>query len=104
MTIVEKAHELGKLIKESAEMEALKNAEKAQAEDPWPEAIHRIEHAGLVTEEQAIRMGKLGMVPSTQPEFLYLYGDGVVDGVGPEKGEEFMPMARFKKSPARKWL
>lgn len=71
--------------------------EKAQAEDPWPEAIHRIEHAGLVTEEQAIRMGKLGMVPSTQPEFLYLYGDGVVDGVGPEKGEEFMPMARFKK-------
>lgn len=71
--------------------------EKAQAEDPWPEAVHRVEHAGLVTEEQAIRMGKVGMIPSTQPEFLYLYGDGVVNGVGPEKGEEFMPMARFKK-------
>lgn len=71
--------------------------EKAQAEDPWPEAIHRVEHAGLVTEEQAIRMGKLGMIPSTQPEFLYLYGDGVVDAIGEEKGREFMPMARFKK-------
>lgn len=71
--------------------------EKAQAEDPWPEAIHRVEHAGMVTEEQAIRMGKLGMIPSTQPEFLYLYGDGVVEAVGEEKGAEFMPMARFKK-------
>ena len=33
MTITEKAHELGKMIKESAEMEALKAAEKVQAED-----------------------------------------------------------------------
>ena len=33
MTILEKAHELGKMIKESPEMEALKNAEKAQAND-----------------------------------------------------------------------
>lgn len=71
--------------------------EKAQAEDPWPEAVHRVEHAGLVTEEQAIRMGKVGMIPSAQAEFLHLYGDGVVAGVGPEKGEEFMPFARFKK-------
>lgn len=71
--------------------------EQAQAEDPWPEAIHRVEHAGLVTEEQAIRMGKLNMIPSTQPEFLHLYGDGVVEGIGQEKGREFMPMARFKK-------
>ena len=33
MTITEKAHELGKLIKESHEMQALQNAEKAQAND-----------------------------------------------------------------------
>lgn len=33
MTIIEKAHELGKLIKESAEMEALKTAEATQAND-----------------------------------------------------------------------
>ena len=71
--------------------------EIAQAEDPWPEAIHRVEHGGLITEEQAIRMGTLGMIPSTQPEFLYLYGDGVVEAIGDEKGAEFMPMARFKK-------
>ena len=71
--------------------------EIAQAEDPWPEAIHRVEHGGLITEEQAIRMGTLGMIPSTQPEFLYLYGDGVVEAIGEEKGAEFMPMARFKK-------
>ena len=71
--------------------------ETAQTEDPWPEAIHRVEHGGLITEDQAIRMGTLGMIPSTQPEFLYLYGDGVVEGIGEEKGAEFMPMARFKK-------
>ena len=71
--------------------------EIAQAEDPWPEAIHRVEHGGLITEDQAIRMGTLGMIPSTQPEFLYLYGDGVVEGIGEEKGAEFLPMARFKK-------
>ena len=33
MTIAEKAQELGQMIKESAEMEALKNAEAAQAND-----------------------------------------------------------------------
>lgn len=33
MTITEKAHELGKMIKESPEMQALRNAEKAQAND-----------------------------------------------------------------------
>lgn len=33
MTIAEKAHELGKMIKESPEMEALTKAEKAQAND-----------------------------------------------------------------------
>ena len=71
--------------------------EIAQTEDPWPEAIHRVEHGGLITEEQAIRMGTLGMIPSTQSEFLYLYGDGVVEAIGEEKGAEFMPMARFKK-------
>ena len=26
-----------------------------------------------------------------------MYGDGVVDAIGEEKGKEFMPMARFKK-------
>lgn len=33
MTIIEKAHELGQLIKDSEEMQALKAAEAAQAED-----------------------------------------------------------------------
>ncbi len=75
----------------------IKAIEIAQEQDPWPEAIHRVDHAGLTTEEQAVKMGKLGMVAVTQPEFLYLYGDGVVNAIGKEKGEEFMPMARFKK-------
>ena len=69
----------------------------AQTEDPWPEAVHRIEHAGLVTQDQARKMGRLGIIPSTQPEFLYLYGDEIAAAIEGKKGREFMPLARFKK-------
>ncbi len=66
MTIIEKAHELGGLIRESDEIKALKEAEKAQAEDADAQAlvsdfnIKRMNLAkslqeGKITQEEAIK-------------------------------------------------
>lgn len=66
MTIIEKAHELGEMIKESAEMKALKIAEEAQANDDAAQQliadfnIKRLNlareiQAQKITEEEAIK-------------------------------------------------
>ena len=66
MTIIEKAHELGEMIKKSEEMTALTAAEAAQAEDSEAQEliadfnIKRINLAreiqnGKITEEEAIK-------------------------------------------------
>ncbi|MCR4719448.1 MAG: YlbF family regulator [Firmicutes bacterium] len=66
MTIIEKAHELGEMIKASKEMEALSVAEKAQQEDGDAQQliadfnIKRLNLAreiqsGKITEEEAIK-------------------------------------------------
>ena len=66
MTIIEKAHELGEMIKKSAEMEALTVAEKAQQADDEAQQliadfnIKRLNLAreiqsGKLTEEEAIK-------------------------------------------------
>lgn len=66
MTIIEKAHELGEMIKSSKEMEALSATEKAQQEDSDAQQliadfnIKRLNLAreiqsGKITEEEAIK-------------------------------------------------
>lgn len=66
MTIIEKANELGELIKASEEMAALKAAEKAQAEDEAAQKLveefnlkrmnlARDMQAGKLTQEDAIK-------------------------------------------------
>ncbi|MBQ6906823.1 MAG: YlbF family regulator [Clostridia bacterium] len=66
MTIIEKAHELGKMIEASEEMKALKEAERIQAEDDEAQQlvadfnIKRMDLArkiqgGKITEEEAIK-------------------------------------------------
>lgn len=66
MTIIEKAHELGEMIKESEELKALKIAEKEQQEDETAQKlvgefnIKRMNLArdiqdGKLTEEEAIK-------------------------------------------------
>ena len=65
MTIIEKAHELGEMIKESEEMKALKEAEEAQAADDAAQQLvsdfnikrmnlAREIQSGKITEEEAI--------------------------------------------------
>lgn len=75
----------------------LQAIEEAQNEDPWSEAIHRIDHCGLPTEEQVKRMGKVGIYPVPQTEMNYLYGDGVVEAVGMDIAKNYSPMGWFKQ-------
>ncbi|MGI6731636.1 MAG: amidohydrolase [Anaerovoracaceae bacterium] len=71
--------------------------EQAQAEDPWPEAVHRIDHCGLPTEDQVRRMGEVGIYAVPQNEMNYLYGDGVANAIDMEVAQNYSPLAWFKK-------
>jgi predicted amidohydrolase YtcJ len=74
----------------------LQAVETAQKECPRPDMRHRIEHCGLPTQEQVKRMSDLGIWPVPQPQHVYLYGNGVVQAVGPE-GENYSPYGWFKQ-------
>ncbi len=50
--------------------------EAAMNAHPRPDPRHRIEHAILTTPQATQRMKDLGVVVSTQPAFIYLFGDG----------------------------
>ncbi|MFD5470046.1 amidohydrolase [Streptomyces sp. NPDC127105] len=67
--------------------------EKAQADRPWPDMRHRIEHSGLPTDEQIERMGALGVVPVMQPQHHLRTGDGTLTAVG-ELGHRYNPAGR----------
>ena len=59
--------------------------EEAMNRNPRPDPRHRIEHAILTTPEATRRMRDLGVVVSTQPQFLRLMGDGFVQLFGEER-------------------
>ncbi|MFJ2561622.1 MULTISPECIES: amidohydrolase [unclassified Streptomyces] len=67
--------------------------EKAQADRPRPDMRHRIEHSGLPTDEQIVRMGALGVVPVMQPQHHLRTGDGTLTAVG-ELGHRYNPAGR----------
>ncbi len=54
---------------------ALDAFEEAMNADPRPDPRHRLEHAVITTPEATQRMVDLGVVVSTQPQFIRLAGD-----------------------------
>ena len=50
---------------------ALNAIEAALKETPKPDHRHRIEHASVLSKELIQRMGKLGVIASVQPPFIY---------------------------------
>lgn len=64
--------------------------EKAQADRERPGIRHRIEHSGLPTDEQIVRMGELGVVPVMQPQHHLRTGDGTLTAVG-DLGHRYNP-------------
>lgn len=53
--------------------------------NPRPDPRHRIEHAIITTPEATRRMADLGVVVSTQPQFIRLGGDGYAPMFGEER-------------------
>ena len=60
-------------------LDALESAQRIQ---PRPDARHRIEHAGVVSDQQLERFQRLGVLPVPQGEFLSALGDGMIAAVG----------------------
>lgn len=64
---------------------------------PRTDHRHRIEHCGLPTQEQIVRMAELGVMPVNQPQHYYNWGPGVIDAIG-SPGERFNPLGEFVAS------
>ncbi len=63
-------------------IEALQEARRVL---PRPDARHRIEHGGLIRDDQLRSLGDLGVSISTQPCFLWHFGDDYANILGPER-------------------
>lgn len=61
--------------------------EAAMNANPRPDPRHRIEHAILTTAQATQKMKDLGVVVSTQPAFIYLFGEGYNALFGAERLE-----------------
>ena len=59
--------------------------ERALQASPRSDHRHRIEHAGVVSEQAVSRMAALGVIPSPQGRFIGEIGDGMINALGPER-------------------
>ena len=64
--------------------------EAAMNANPRPDPRHRIEHAILTKPEATQKMKDLGVVVSTQPAFIYLFGEGWESFFGAERMERIV--------------
>jgi predicted amidohydrolase YtcJ len=87
--------------------------EGAMDANPRPDPRHRIEHCVFTTPEATQRMKDLGVVVSTQPQFLRLGGDAYVELFGEERARRAMvtrewleagiPVALGSDAPSTPW-
>ena len=87
--------------------------EEAMNANPRPDPRHRIEHCIICTPEATQRMKDLGVVVSTQPQFIRLGGDVYADILGEERArraivtrewlEAGVPVALGSDSPSTPW-
>ncbi len=88
--------------------------EEAMNANPRPDPRHRIEHCILSTPQATGRIKDLGVVVSTQPQFIRLGGDLYADMFGEERAkrvivtrewlEAGVPVALGSDSPTTPWL
>jgi predicted amidohydrolase YtcJ len=70
---------------------ALDAIEGAMNANPRPDPRHRLEHAVLNSDAALQRTKDLGVVVSTQPQFIRLLADALVDIWGEERVERMIP-------------
>jgi len=88
--------------------------EAAMNANPRPDPRHRIEHCILSTPQATQRIKDLGVVVSTQPQFIRLGGDHYTDLFGEERArrvivtrewlEAGVPVALGSDAPTTPWL
>ena len=66
--------------------------------NPRSDPRHRLEHAVLTAPESTTRMRDLGVVVSTQPAFIYLFGDGWQGLFGAERMSRIMVTREWLES------
>ncbi len=64
---------------------AIEAFEKAQAAWPRPDARHRIEHGGVIRDDQLSRLAALGVAVVSQPSFVYDFGDHYARQLGSDR-------------------
>jgi predicted amidohydrolase YtcJ len=87
--------------------------EEAMNGNPRPDPRHRIEHCIICTPQATRRMRDLGVVVSTQPQFIRLGGDIYADILGEERArraivtrewlEAGVPVALGSDAPSTPW-
>ncbi len=88
--------------------------EEAMNANPRPDPRHRIEHCIISTPEATQRIKDLGVVVSTQPQFIRMGGDRYADLFGEERAARIMvtrewldagiPLALGSDSPTTPWV
>lgn len=69
--------------------------EKAMEMYPKDNCRHRIEHCGMINEDLLTRIKKLGIVPISNPIFLYEFGDGYITNYGKESAYRMFTCKSF---------
>lgn len=69
--------------------------EKAMNMYPNSKARHRIEHCGMINDELLGRIKDLGIVPISNPIFLYEFGDGYITNYGKESAYRMFTCKSF---------
>jgi predicted amidohydrolase YtcJ len=72
--------------------EALDAVEAAMKANPRPDPRHRIEHLCFVQPDSLSRIKDLGVVVSTQPQWISWYGDGFLSLTNEKAMEDFIPI------------
>lgn len=74
---------------------AISIIEEAQRRFGMNAAPNRIEHAGIVREDQLAQIKDLGIAVTPQPRFLYEFGDSMLSRVGPERESQLYRARSF---------
>ena len=71
---------------------------EALARHGRPVMPHRVEHGGVVREDQVARMAELSVVMTTQPNFISAFGESVRERIGEERALLSYPAGRLLRA------
>ncbi|MBD4567070.1 amidohydrolase family protein, partial [Xanthomonas citri pv. citri] len=77
---------------------ALEVIAEARARFGRPVMPHRVEHGGVVRDDQVARMAELQVVMTTQPNFISAFGGSVRERIGPARAALSYPAGRLLRA------